>query len=68
MLLQLRKEIDMDNKKTAEALVVNEPEKAPSNIELIEKLRGIRDARRFDKNRFHQLEEKEASTGSNVTV
>jgi hypothetical protein len=68
MLLQLRKEIDMDNKNTVAAVATREPEKPKSNADLIEKLRGIRDARRFDKNRFHQLEEREASTsGLNAT-
>ena len=68
MLLQLRKEIDMDNKNTVAAVATREPEKPKSNAYLIEKLRGIRDARRFDKDRFYQLEGREASTSGISTT
>lgn len=65
MLLQLRKEIDMDNKNvSAEASKPAENEKkseAPvSKADLIEKLRGIRNARHFDIERFRRLEENAA--------
>ncbi len=56
MLLQLRKEVDMDNKSTDHDVAVNSEMSAASKADLIEKLRGIRDARHFDTNRFRQLE------------
>ena len=60
MLLQLRKEIAMDN--ISEAAVA-EHTKAENTVEditdRIAALRGIAEKRRFDKNRFRQLEESE---------
>ncbi len=60
MLLQLRKEIAMDN--IDEAIAAEEGE-AVANVEdisdRIAQLRGMVDRRHFDKNRFRQLEEAE---------
>ena len=62
MLLQLRKEIDMDNKNASAKPAENETKtEAPvSKADLIEKLRGIRNARHFDIERFRQLEQNAA--------
>lgn len=62
MLLQLRKEIAMDNIESAvEAEKLTSTEVEENITERIAKLRGMADRRRFDKNRFMQLEESEHS-------
>jgi len=67
MLLQLRKEIDMDNKNVSaqqNTLKGANSETTANKADLIEKLRGIRDARHFDTNRFRQLEKEQYSSAS----
>ncbi len=67
MLLQLRKEIAMDNIESAEVAEKSTPTEAEEDIgDRIAKLRGMADKRRFDKNRFLQLEESEHSDFSSV--
>lgn len=68
MLLQLRKEIDMDNKNTDHDVAVNSEMSAANKADLIEKLRGIRDARHFDTNRFRQLEKTANSSAQTDNV
>ena len=62
MLLQLRKEIAMDSDESFAAAVKTAEADDEEDISArIAKLRGMSDLRRFDKNRFLQLEEAEHS-------
>ncbi|MBQ9034957.1 MAG: hypothetical protein IJ099_03220 [Alphaproteobacteria bacterium] len=67
MLLQLRKEIAMDNIDSAVPQNIEAAQEVEEDVsDRIAKLRGMADRRRFDKNRFRQLEESERSGYSNA--
>ena len=67
MLLQLSKEIAMDNIDIAVPQNIEAAQEVEEDVsDRIAKLRGMADRRRFDKNRFRQLEESERSGYSNA--